>query len=39
MLFLFLDWSLYIFGLVPLSASLLLLYKFKLKPKPIKKLQ
>jgi len=39
MLFLVLDWSLYIFGLVPLSASLLLLYKFKLKPKPVKKLQ
>ena len=39
MLFLVLDWSLYIFGLVPLSASLLLLYKFKLKPKAVKKLQ
>ena len=39
MFFLVLDWSLYIFGILPLTASLVLLYKFKLKPKPVRKLQ
>jgi len=39
MLLLVLDWSLYIFGILPLTASLILLYKFKLKPKPVRVLQ
>jgi len=39
MLLLVLDWSLYIFGILPLTASLLLLYKFKLKRKPVRVLQ
>jgi len=39
MLLLVLDWSVYIFGILPLTASLLLLYKFKLKRKPVRVLQ
>jgi len=39
MFLLVLDWSVYIFGILPLTASLLLLYKFKLKPKPVRMLQ
>ena len=39
MLLVILDWSLYIFGILPLLVSLLLLYKFKFKPKPVRMLQ